>query len=60
MYQLGDPLNPETKLEPVVRVEAADMIHGNIDEVISKGVKWMVDPGLFPEGKEEDNCAKEK
>ncbi|KAA0989767.1 aldehyde dehydrogenase family protein [Dyadobacter aurulentus] len=47
-YKLGDPLDPDTTLGPMVRTSAADFAQKQIDEAIAQGAAALIDPGLFP------------
>jgi len=47
-YRLGDPLDPETTLGPVVRARAADEIRAAVAGSIRLGARNCVDPGRFP------------
>jgi acyl-CoA reductase-like NAD-dependent aldehyde dehydrogenase len=47
-YILGDPLNHETTLGPVVRQRSADLIRAHIQEAISCGAKALIDEARFP------------
>jgi len=47
-YRLGDPLDPETNLGPMVRASAADFVRGQIDEAVVAGARALVDPAGFP------------
>lgn len=47
-YRLGNPLNPDTTLGPMVRAAAADFVKNQIREAVSKGARTLIDPGLFP------------
>jgi acyl-CoA reductase-like NAD-dependent aldehyde dehydrogenase len=51
-YRLGNPLDPETTLGPVVKTSAADFVRGQINEAVSQGARALIDPGSFPENKE--------
>jgi len=46
-YILGDPMQPETTLGPMVRANAADYVRGQIDEAVTQGAKTLIDPDLF-------------
>jgi acyl-CoA reductase-like NAD-dependent aldehyde dehydrogenase len=48
-YRLGDPLDPETTLGPMVRAAAAEFVRGQIAEAVKSGAKLLVDPRSFPE-----------
>ena len=47
-YRLGDPLDPETTLGPVVRARAADEIRAAVAGSVRLGARNCVDPGRFP------------
>jgi len=47
-YQLGDPLQPETTLGPVVRAKAADDIRRVIAQTCKQGGKALIDEARFP------------
>jgi acyl-CoA reductase-like NAD-dependent aldehyde dehydrogenase len=51
-YKLGNPLEENTTLGPMVRTSAADFVRGQIAEAIDEGAKPLIDPALFPESKE--------
>jgi acyl-CoA reductase-like NAD-dependent aldehyde dehydrogenase len=51
-YKLGDPLDPEMTLGPMVRTEAAEKAREHIREALAKGARGLVDPGLFPANRE--------
>ena len=51
-YKLGNPLDPETTLGPLVRTSAADWVREQIAEAVSKGAKALIDTALFPAAKE--------
>jgi acyl-CoA reductase-like NAD-dependent aldehyde dehydrogenase len=51
-YKLGNPLDENTTLGPMVRTSAADFVRGQIAEAIDGGAKPLIDPALFPESKE--------
>mgnify|MGYP002778766843 FL=1 len=51
-YKLGNPLDANTTLGPMVRTSAADFVRGQILEAIDQGAKPLIDPKLFPESKE--------
>jgi acyl-CoA reductase-like NAD-dependent aldehyde dehydrogenase len=46
-YKLGDPLQNETTLGPLVKPEAAAFVRGQIGEAVRAGARTLVDPGLF-------------
>jgi len=47
-YQLGNPLDEETTLGPMVRDSAANFVREQIKDAISKGAKALIDPNHFP------------
>jgi len=47
--RLGDPLDPETTLGPLVSTAAADFVRGQIDEAVAAGARPLVDPAAFPD-----------
>ncbi|MDQ6479657.1 aldehyde dehydrogenase family protein [Dyadobacter sp. LHD-138] len=51
-YILGDPLNADTTLGPMVRTSAAVFAQKQIDEAVAQGAKTLIDPALFPAHKE--------
>lgn len=48
-YRLGNPLDENTNLGPVVKASAAAFISGQVDEAVSQGARALIDPGRFPE-----------
>jgi acyl-CoA reductase-like NAD-dependent aldehyde dehydrogenase len=46
-YVLGDPLQPETSLGPVVRPSAADAVRAVIAQALGQGAKPLIDPRRF-------------
>jgi len=51
-YKLGNPLDPETNLGPLVRTSAAEFVRGQIAEAVNAGAKSLVDPNGFAANKE--------
>jgi acyl-CoA reductase-like NAD-dependent aldehyde dehydrogenase len=47
-YKVGNPLDPETTLGPMVRTDAADKARMHISEAMQKGAKPLIDPAQFP------------
>jgi acyl-CoA reductase-like NAD-dependent aldehyde dehydrogenase len=47
-YQLGNPLDKETTLGPVVRTEAAEAVRGQTRQALAKGAKALIDAKEFP------------
>ncbi len=54
-YKLGNPLQKETNLGPVVKLSAADFIIKQINKAIDKGAKKMIDENKFYFPKEHKN-----
>ena len=54
-YKLGNPLQKETNLGPVVKLSAADFIIKQINNAIDKGAKKMIDENKFNFPKEHKN-----
>ncbi len=52
-YRLGDPLDPETNLGPVVRARAADEVRAVIAESVRMGARNCIDPAHFPQARAE-------
>lgn len=50
-YKLGNPLDQDTNLGPMVRVSAADFVRAEIAKAVNAGAKALVDETLFPESK---------
>lgn len=50
-YKLGNPLEEDVTLGPMVRVDAADKVRAHIAEALEKGAKALIDPKLFPADK---------
>jgi acyl-CoA reductase-like NAD-dependent aldehyde dehydrogenase len=46
--RLGDPLDPETTLGPMVRPSAADFVRGQLGEATAKGARLLVEEAAFP------------
>jgi acyl-CoA reductase-like NAD-dependent aldehyde dehydrogenase len=47
-YKLGNPLDPEVTLGPMVKASAAAFAQEQIDEAVEKGAKILIDPSEFP------------
>jgi acyl-CoA reductase-like NAD-dependent aldehyde dehydrogenase len=47
-YRLGDPLDPETSLGPLVRTAAAEGIRSQVDSSVAAGARPMIDAREFP------------
>ncbi|MEM1119328.1 MAG: aldehyde dehydrogenase family protein [Bacteroidota bacterium] len=48
-YQLGNPLDKETTLGPMVRTTAADFAQQQIEQAVKTGAKNLIDPTTFPQ-----------
>jgi len=46
-YRLGNPLDLETTLGPLVRASAADFVRAQVDEAVAAGARALVDPSAF-------------
>jgi acyl-CoA reductase-like NAD-dependent aldehyde dehydrogenase len=51
-YILGNPLEAETTLGPMVRNDAADKVRSHIAEALQKGAQALIDPREFSANKE--------
>ncbi|MEX0838124.1 MAG: aldehyde dehydrogenase family protein [Parvibaculum sp.] len=47
-YKLGDPLDPETTIGPMVRTSAATFVRGQIAQAIRGGAKALIGEAHFP------------
>jgi acyl-CoA reductase-like NAD-dependent aldehyde dehydrogenase len=47
-YKLGNPLDKDTNLGPMVRTAAADFVRAQTAEAVRQGARALVDPKLFP------------
>ncbi len=47
-YRLGNPLDPETDLGPVVRTSHATFVRSEIDAAVAAGAQALIDPASFP------------
>jgi acyl-CoA reductase-like NAD-dependent aldehyde dehydrogenase len=50
-YVLGNPLNPETTLGPLVRTRAADFVRAQVGEAVAHGARGLIDEFTFPESR---------
>lgn len=50
-YKLGNPLDAETTLGPMVRTAAADFVRGQNDDAVRRGAKALIDEKLFSASK---------
>ena len=46
-YKLGNPLDPNTNLGPMVRTSAAEFVRGQIADAVKHGAKPLIDPKSF-------------
>jgi acyl-CoA reductase-like NAD-dependent aldehyde dehydrogenase len=51
-YRLGNPLDKQTTLGPMVRADAAQAVRTQIREAIAKGAKPLIDAAAFPADKD--------
>ena len=49
-YRLGNPLEPQTTLGPLVRTEAANSVRAQIRDALNKGARALLDPKADREG----------
>jgi acyl-CoA reductase-like NAD-dependent aldehyde dehydrogenase len=47
-YQLGNPIEPDTNLGPMVRASAAEFVRGQIQDALAAGATALIDPKSFP------------
>ncbi|MDH3226061.1 MAG: aldehyde dehydrogenase family protein [Thermoleophilia bacterium] len=47
-YRLGNPLDPDVDLGPVVRAEPAAFVRDQIREAVAAGARALIDPKAFP------------
>jgi len=47
-YRLGNPLDPEVTLGPMVRAGAADFVRAQTAEAVASGARALIDPTQFP------------
>jgi acyl-CoA reductase-like NAD-dependent aldehyde dehydrogenase len=47
-YRLGDPLDPDTTLGPMVNASAADFARGHIEAALAAGATALIDAAAFP------------
>ncbi len=46
-YRLGNPLDPETTIGPVVRTAAADSVRAQVRDAVSRGARQLIDETRF-------------
>jgi acyl-CoA reductase-like NAD-dependent aldehyde dehydrogenase len=51
-YRLGNPLEAETNLGPVVRPSAARFVKSQVDEAVQRGARAWIDASAFPAHRE--------
>jgi acyl-CoA reductase-like NAD-dependent aldehyde dehydrogenase len=51
-YRLGNPLDPDTTLGPMVRAAAADFVRGQIKDALQQGAHALLNSRDFPADKE--------
>ncbi len=51
-YRLGNPLDSQTSLGPMVRTEAADFVRGQLRDALAGGARALIDPDAFPMNRE--------
>ncbi len=47
-YKLGNPMDADTNIGPMVRASAADFVRGQIADAVKAGARSLVDPSEFP------------
>jgi len=47
-YRLGNPLEAETTMGPMVRANAADFVRGQVRDALAAGARALIDPNDFP------------
>lgn len=50
-YKLGDPLDKETTLGPMVRTSAAELVRDQIAEALKRGARALIEEKAFPASK---------
>jgi acyl-CoA reductase-like NAD-dependent aldehyde dehydrogenase len=50
-YRLGDPLDPETTLGPLVRTSAADTVRAQVHSAVQAGARPVIEEREFPESR---------
>jgi acyl-CoA reductase-like NAD-dependent aldehyde dehydrogenase len=46
-YRLGNPLDPNVNLGPVVRTSAADLVRSHVHDAVAAGARALIAPGAF-------------
>ena len=52
-YRLGNPMDPDTTLGPLVKASAAGHVRSQIAEAKAAGARALIDPGNFPANSDE-------
>ncbi len=52
LYRLGNPLDAQTTLGPMVRAAAAEQVRAQVAQAVAKGAWTLIDPGAFPAHRE--------
>ncbi len=52
-YRLGNPMDPDTTLGPLVKASAAEHVRSQIAEAKAAGARALIDPGNFPANSDE-------
>lgn len=52
-YRLGNPLDPNTNLGPLVRTSAALVVRDTISQAVGQGARALIEPKHFPEARED-------
>jgi len=50
-YRLGNPLDPDTTLGPMVRADNADRVRSQIASAEARGARGLINPALFSEAR---------
>jgi acyl-CoA reductase-like NAD-dependent aldehyde dehydrogenase len=51
-YRLGNPLDAQTTLGPMVRTAAAEQVRAQIAQAVVKGARTLIEPGAFAASRE--------
>jgi acyl-CoA reductase-like NAD-dependent aldehyde dehydrogenase len=51
-YRLGNPLDKQTTLGPMVKAQAAELVRAHVKDAVGKGAKALIDPKSFPADKD--------
>ncbi|KAI0225398.1 hypothetical protein L0F63_001737 [Massospora cicadina] len=54
-YKLGDPMDPDTTLGPMVSLSSAEFVRSQVKAAIVKGAKPLISDSFFPQAKEGTN-----